>query len=225
MADLPRDMLMTLCLANDLTRPDDDEAEIPYIWRQCALFLNASIQTTTHMLPHVFVHLDEWVAEHPEDRPKLRDAAFLRKAVAEAMRLHQSSPVRFRAAVEDVTLSTGRVVRKGETVALYAPPANLEAGIFGEDARNFNPNREPPVGTLPWGMTFGSGVHMCLGRNLVTGIRGRTDEKFGSDGTAVKIVKAFYARGCELDPDRPPKRNTASYHDAYESVPIILTEF
>jgi hypothetical protein len=40
----------------------------------------------------------------------------------------------------------------------------------------------------------------------------------------VKIVKAFYNWGCQLDPERPPVRNSASYHDAYESVPVILRD-
>ena len=57
--ELPRDMLTTLCLQGDLSRADD-EGQIPYAWRQCALFLTASIQTTSHTLPHAVVHLDEW---------------------------------------------------------------------------------------------------------------------------------------------------------------------
>ena len=222
--ELPRDMLMTLCLANDLARPDDAQAEIPYIWRQCVLFLNASIQTTTHMLPHVFVHLHEWTVEHPEERERLTDSEFLRKAIGESMRLHRTSPVRFRIASQDVTLSTGRNVKMGEMLALYAPSANLETGLFGEDARYFNPYRAVPAGQMPWGMTFGSGIHMCLGRNLVTGIRGKTDTKFGNDGTALKIVKTFYGLGCALDPENPPRRWAASYHDAYASLPVILRD-
>ena len=221
--ELPRDMLMTLCLADDLSREDDGEAEIPYVWRQCALFLNASIQTSSHMLPHVFVHLEEWIGERPDDRAKLTEVEFLHAAIAELLRLHQSSPVRFRVANHDLTLSTGRPVKGGETLALYAPPANLETEIFGADARSFNPYRETPPGKSPWGMTFGAGPHLCLGRNLVTGVQGRSDEKYGSEGTAVKIVRAFYDWGCRLDPERPPVRNTESYHDAYESVPVILS--
>jgi hypothetical protein len=75
---------------------------------------------------------------------------------------------------------------------------------------------------MPWGMTFGSGVHLCFGRNLVTGIRGKSDAKFGNDGTALNIVKMLYAHGCELDIESRPRQWTASYHDAYESVSIIL---
>ena len=127
--DLPRDMLTTLCLHDDLSRPDDDQ-KIPYVWRQCSLFLTAAIQTTSHTLPHVIVHLEEWFGEHPEDREKATDPEFVRKAAAESLRLHQTAPVKFRIAAKDVTLSTGRRVAEGEMVALFAPPANLEPELF-----------------------------------------------------------------------------------------------
>ncbi|HEU0221656.1 MAG TPA: cytochrome P450 [Paracoccaceae bacterium] len=221
MEDMPRDMLTSLCLHDDLSRPDDGE-KIPYVWRQCALFLTGSIKTTSHSLPHVFVHLDEWLQEHPEDRKKLTAPEFLHRAAAESFRLHQTTPARFRAAVRDVTLSTGRKVAKGEMVALHAPPANVQTEVFGEDARYFNPYRETPKGMQPWGMTFGLGVHTCLGRNLVTGIMNRGDDKHGTHGTAVRIMMALYGLGAELDPDNPPKRPEDSLHDTYESVPVIL---
>jgi cytochrome P450 len=219
--NLPRDMLMALCLAGDLSRPDDDQ-KIPFVWRQCALFLTASVKTTSHSLPHVFVHLAEWLEEHPEDKEKLTDPEFLHMAAGESLRLHQTSPVRFRRAVKDLTLSTGRKVAAGEMVALFAPPANVETGMFGADARYFDPYRKTPDGLQPWGMTFGVGAHLCLGRNLVTGIRNKGDDKYGTQGTMVSIMKALYALDAELDPGRPLRRTPASYHDTYESVPMIL---
>lgn len=220
-ASLPRDVLMSLCLEDDLSRPDDDR-EIPYVWRQCALFLTASIKTTSHSLPHVLFHVDEWIREHPEDRQKLTDPEFLHRAAAESFRLHQISPARFRAAVRDVTLSTGRRVAAGEMVALHAPLANVQIEVFGEDARYFNPYRETPEGMQPWGMTFGLGMHTCIGRNLVTGIQNKGDAKHGTHGTAVRVMKALYELGAELDPDNPPKRPDDSLHDCLESVPMIL---
>lgn len=218
---LPRDVLTSMCLADDLSRPDDGE-KIPFVWRQCALFLTASITTTTHTLPHVIIHLDEWIAEHPEDRTKLTDPEFLGLATTESLRLHQTSPVKFRTAASDLTTSTGRTVRAGEMVALFAPPANLDPARFGDDARYFNPYRDLPAGVSPYGLTFGSGVHMCLGRNLVTGIKGQGDDKYGTLGTMVRIVRTLFSLGAELDPERPPRRTTASYHDAFESVPVVL---
>ena len=218
---LPRDVLTSMCLHDDLYHADDNE-KIPYRWRQSAQFLTASIKTTSHSLPHVFIHLDEWLHEHPADKEKLSDPEFLHRAAAESFRLHQTTPARFRAAARDVTLSTGRKVAQGEMVALHAPIANVQSEVFGHDARCFNPRREVPKGMQPWGMTFGLGVHSCIGRNLVTGIMNSGDTKHGTHGTAVRIMMALYGLGAELDPGNLPKRPENSLHDTYESVPMIL---
>lgn len=218
--DLPRDALTMICLAGDDLREGDTEYDA-YVWREVGFFLVAGSGTTAQTLPFVPVHIHEWTRTHPEDAPKIRDAEFLRKCFGESMRLHQTAPVRFRVATKDLELSTGRRVAQGETVALVAPSANRESAIFGADALEFNPCRELPKGVQPWGMTFGTGPHMCCGRSLVTGLQNKPGEE-GTEGTAVKILKKLYGYGMELDPDSPPRRNTYSYHDHYETVPVIL---
>ena len=217
-ADLPRDVLMMICLKGEDVRAGDTDYEA-YVWRECMLFLHAATQTTTHALPHVPVHIHDWLSVHAEDRAKLTDAEFLHRAVEESLRLHQASPVRFRTAAKDVTLSTGRKVAENEMVALWVPEANVDTAVFGPDARAFNPNRPAAEKARAWGLTFGVGVHMCMGRALVTGLqRGEGN----TEGTMVKILKSLYARGMSLDPARPPKRIASSFHDSYESVPIVL---
>jgi cytochrome P450 len=222
-ADLPRDVFTSLALADDLSR-DDDGLKIPYVWRQAAAFLTASIKTTSHSMPHVVVHIDEWVTEHPEDRDKLTDPEFLHRALAESLRLHQTSPARFRRALRDVTLSTGRTVAQGEMVALHAPVANVSEEVFGADGRYFNPRREVPNGMPDWGMTFGLGVHSCIGKNLVTGMMNKVDAKYGTHGTAVRLLLALYDLGAELDPENPPTHPSGTFHDTWESVPVVLTK-
>jgi cytochrome P450 len=218
--ELPRDLLTAICLYGDDVRPGETEYDA-YVWRECLFFSLGATQTTTHTLPHVIIHITEWLRDHPEDAEKVRDPEFLRLAVAESLRLHQTAPIKFRIASKDVTLSTGRKITEGEMVALFAPPANQDEALFGPDAKSFNLYRETPPGMLPWGLTFGAGAHMCLGRSLVTGLQGRRGE-VGTEGTMVKILKVLYAYGVELDPDRRPRRTTVSYHDAYSTVPIIL---
>jgi cytochrome P450 len=219
--ELPRDALTAKCLQGDLFR-DGDKEEKAHVWRECTLFLIASTGTTSISLPHVVAHIDEWIREHPEDAGKTRDPEFLRLCVTESLRLHQTAPVKFRVALRDVTLSTGRTVAKGEMVALHAPAANLDPALFGADAKQFNPYRTPPEGIQSWGLTFGVGPHMCIGRSLVTGIKNRPDEKYGAEGMMVRILKSLYARGMALDPDRPPVKTRLTFHDAYESMPVVF---
>jgi cytochrome P450 len=218
--ELPRDVLMMMYLNWD----DTWDEELPI--RECTLFLVASTQTTSHSLPHLFLHLHDWFEEHPEDSEKRTDSEFLRLAAAESLRLHQPVPSLLRFANTDVTLSSGRRIPRGERVALAFTPANRETELFGDDAELFNPYREASDRKRPWGLTFGGGVHLCIGRPLVTGTSTRTDSDAaaGTDGTMVKIARALYESGLELDRDVLPKRNDTSFHDSYSSVPIVLTK-
>jgi cytochrome P450 len=218
--ELPLDVMTVLCLDEPESLADlSDDA---YVWRECTMFVTASTQTTTHQLPHVVTHVAEWVTSHPDDGGRLADPEFLRLAVNESLRLHQTAPVKTRIAAEDVTLSSGRVIREGEVVALFAPNANKEPEIFGADAKAFNPYREKPDGAPPWGLTFGAGPHSCLGKHLVTGLFNRTDKSTGAEGTMVKILTILYGSGMRLDPADPPERISSSFHDAYARMPIIL---
>lgn len=221
--DLPVDVLTLICLHDNEHRTGEVDSEHNrYVWRECALFLTASTQTSTLSLPHIFRHLSEWFQAHPEDATKIDDLSFMRKAIAESLRLHQAAPLKFRIAANDVTLASGKKIAKGQMVGLNAPLANFEEALFGKDPTVFNPYRERPTGAQPWGLTFGSGMHMCMGRSLVTGVYQRPEDPNGTEGTMVKILRALYACGAELDPEQPPQRTTLSFHDLYESMPVIL---
>ncbi len=215
--ELPVDLLTLLHLHWD----EQWDEDLPL--RESTLFLVAATQTTTHALPHVMLHVDEWIRAHPEDRGRTTDPEFLRLAAEESLRLHQPAPTLLRSAVRDVELDSGRRIAKGERVALFFTPANRDRTVFGEDADAFNPYRTVPDRRRPWGLTFGGGVHLCIGRPLVTGLSSRNDEETGTEGTMVGILRALYEAGAQLDPDHPPRRTESSYHDSYASFPIVLT--
>lgn len=218
-SDLPMDLLGLLALHGEQGRGGEDAQ----IWRECALFLVAGTQTTSHALPHIVWHLDPWWATHPGYRARAVDSEFLRGAANESLRLHQPVPALLRRAARDTVLEcNGRTFRQGERIALFFSSANRDAHLFGDDVEAFDPlrpfSRKPP----PWGLTFGSGAHTCIGRALVTGLSQRYDDADPTHGTIVGVLQALYQAGAELDPSQPPKRNTDSYHDAFASMPIVL---
>jgi len=218
-SDLPMDLLSVLAQDGE----DGSEGEDAYVWRECALFLVAGTQTTSHALPHVLWHLDQWWAAHPEDRARAMDIEFLRAAASESLRLHQPVPALLRIAMKDVTLkSSGRAFREGERIALFFSAANRDASLFGQDVEEFNPHRPFSRKPPPWGLTFGAGVHTCIGRALVTGLSRSYDDTDPTLGTIVGVLSALYRAGAELDPANPPRRNTESYHDAFASMPIVF---
>ena len=218
-ADLPADLLAVLAEQGEDGKGGEDDP----IWRECALFLVAGTQTTSHAIPHVLWHLDQWWAQHPEQRERATDTEFLRAAANESLRLHQPVPALLRMAVKDVALkSSGRYFKTGERIALHFSSANREAQSFGDNVEAFDPlrpfSRKPP----PWGLTFGSGAHTCIGRALVTGLSRRYDDADPTYGTIVGVLRALYQAGATLDPANPPRRNTDSFHDAFARMPIVL---
>lgn len=214
--DLPVDLLTLLHLHWN----DEWDAELPL--REATLFLVAATQTTTHTLPHALLHLLDWMRDHPQDQAKATSADFLRRVVDETLRLHQPAPTLLRYATSEVTLASGRRFAEGERVALLFTPANRDTDLFGPDADAFDPYRAVPAGTRPWGLTFGSGAHVCVGRPLVTGLAKRDGEQ-PTEGTMLRILRALLTAGVELDPDRPPVENPSSSHDNYSSMPVVLT--
>ncbi|EKF21220.1 putative cytochrome P450 [Mycolicibacterium hassiacum DSM 44199] len=99
--------------------------------------------------------------EHPEQRQKLIDnPALIPNAVEEMLRY--TSPVTHMArhATEDVEIR-GQLIRKGETVVMLYGSANRDEEIFGDDAEEFNVERNPNPH-----IAFGCGEHSCIGAQL-----------------------------------------------------------
>jgi cytochrome P450 len=211
----PKDLLSLLEQEMDRSVPEwDDE----FILREATLFLSASIGTTSGSATHVVWHLNQWWDRHPEDRALAGDSDFLQAAIAEALRLHPPAPFFLRLCTEDTVLKSGRKIEADQTVALRYPPANRGREVFGDDAGEFDPHRTPPAGIKPWGLSFGGGPHLCLGRPLATGV-GRS----GDMGTVAQIVMSLLDAGLELVPEEPPVPHPISLLDAFETFPVRLT--
>lgn len=211
---LPKDLITMLYLH----WKDEWDDQLPL--RETTAMMVGSLQTTAQALPHFMLHLDGWLRDNPQDRVLIdSDPAFLQSALYESLRLFVASPVRIRLAVRDVVLSTGRRVAEGERIGLLYRAANMTPEIFGEEPQSFNPHRTV-TGSTPWGLSFGGGAHACLGRPMVTGVGSGDDV---SDGTMAIIARELLRAGFRIDPDRPATSDSATFYEAFSSMPVLLT--
>jgi cytochrome P450 len=218
--ELPRDVLTVLLRNEDHIEIDDQE-----LVREMAFFVVAGAQTSIHSLVHVMHEIFAWSADRPGEREKIvSDPMLLQRCVHESARLHPSSPVARRRAECPVTLATDETVETDELVTIDLLGANRDEKIFGPDAAEFNPYRQTDKSTSPYGLSFGLGMHACIGRTLAAGVTPKPD----SDpldhqyGTITLIVRALLERGARPDPEKRPEMDKKTERPNWGYYPVIL---
>lgn len=168
--------------------------------REAMMYVTGGLFSPSNALPHIADAIDRWLFRHPEDRAKLSDLAFLRDAATEGLRLHPPGPPKHRRALRDLTLGSGRRIKRDEHLLLDIAAAGRDPAVFGADAHEF---RVPRAATAqPFGMTFGGGPHACIGRGFTVG----ETWPGAPPGMLVRILEALYAAGMRPDPDRKSER-------------------
>ena len=218
--DLPRDVL-TVLLRNE------DRLELPpqVLTREIAFYLQAGSHSTANSTVHAVHDLMTWMAKRPDDAARLRDdPLFFQRAVHESLRLHPASPVAWRKATCPVSLDGGQQVLPGDRVVINLAAVNMATSLFGDSAGEFDPHRQIPVGHLPFGLTFGSGVHSCLGRDLDGGVIARedTDPATHQYGIIALFARRILSEGARLDPDDPPTAATHIARPNWGRYPVIF---
>ena len=219
---LPRDIL-TILLMHDAELSMPDELMV----REVAFFYLAASHTSVHTLVHATHELFNWCAnENKTPEEIVANPHQLQRFVLESMRLHPSSPEAWRRAEADVTLADGRLIPKGDKVVVELQPANRDATVFGDDATEFNPQRSIQGRISPAGMSFGGGMHVCLGMNLVAGTVLRDGEVPNPEnhqfGTVTLIIKELIERGMLPNPDQLPQKIEASERDVWATYPVLF---
>ena len=220
--DLPRDILTILLMHDgELAMPDE------LMVREVAFFYLAASHTSVHTLVHATNELLKW-CEKTDQRPAqvVADTHQLQRFVLESMRLHPSSPEAWRRAEAEIILANGQIVPEGDKVVIDLQTANRDTTVFGEDAADFNPLRSIEGRVSRAGMSFGGGMHVCLGMNLVAGTMLREGEAPNPDnhqfGTITLIIKELIERGMRPNPDSPPTKIEASERDVWASYPVLF---
>lgn len=216
----PRDILTVLV-------QNEENLSLPHdvIVREVAFYLLAGAHTSATAFTRTLHEIFGWVQAHPEDAARARtDRLFLQRCMHETVRLQPSSPVAMRWALEDVELRDGTVIPRGAKCITDLMAVNRDPSVFGADAAEFNPNRRLPDGVSPWGLSFGSGMHACIGQDLAGGLP--FDE--GDDpnthlfGLVPQAVEAMMRAGARPDPDDPAEMDTATARPYWGRYPVLL---
>lgn len=219
-AALPRDIL-TLLLRNelniDLTRDQ--------VLRETAFYFLAGAHTSIHSVSHAMHEIFMLCERNPEERVRLEtDVLFLQRCVHESFRLHPSSPVSKRKAMCPMALPNGESATTSDTIVVDLYQANRQPDAFGEDAKSFNPYRTKVPARMPYGITFGVGVHSCLGKNLAAGDlpTPNTNPETHQLGTVTLLARAFLAHGARPDPSATAEQDLSTERETWLSYPILL---
>lgn len=149
----PRDdMISQLVLARD----DRDALSTDEIIGTCILLLFAGHETTTNLIGNGFLysmkHRDQW-------ERLVADPTLAASAVEEFLRYDGPSGALARVASADLDMA-GRTIREGQRVFAFVNAANRDPEAF-EDPERFDVGRAQNPH-----LTFGHGIHFCLGAPL-----------------------------------------------------------
>jgi cytochrome P450 len=218
-SELPRDVMTTLLL-------NQDQLAIPesVVLREIAYFPWVGSHSTSGAFVNLMDHLFAWLETHPDDRRLLTsDITVIQRFGFESLRLHPASPESVRIAVSDTTIDDFGDVAMSTKVVIDMQAANRDPDIFGHDAEEFNPSRSIPPDVSPWGLSFGSGFHACIGQELVTGLE-KTQEPSETElsGAIATMAHIVLQHGAKPDPERPPRRDQQSVRRNWLEYPVIF---
>ncbi|MEV0295938.1 cytochrome P450 [Nocardia sp. NPDC050710] len=189
-------------LLSDLARHDD--LTIEELIGIAFLLLLAGHETTANMLAlGTFALL-----EHPEQLAELRaDPDLIPDAVEELMRYLSVTDIFYRYATDDIELG-GETIGKGSTVVVSLLAANRDPQRFD------NPDTLDIHRKARGHLSFGHGVHQCLGQQLA-----RIEMRAGFDG----LLRRFPTLELAIPADEVRLRTDMNIYGVHE-LPVTWTE-
>lgn len=213
-APAPRDVLTTLLV-------NEDRLDLPpgHVLREVAYFPWVGSHSTAAQFVHAMHHVFEWLAERPAERGRLVvDDEWRLRFVHESLRLHPASPVACRRAVRDTRIAN-RQIDAGTDVTIAIESANRDRAVFGDEPERFDPDRAVAAGIARWGLSFGSGMHACLGRELAGGRS--VEDGPALQGAVSMLIAALLRAGARPDPGTQPSLDPSTTRNTWGRYPVI----
>jgi len=219
--ELPQDVL-TVLLRNE------DSLHLPHevILREIAFYLLAGAHTSATAFTRTMHSIFQWLDRNPDRRDNVQSLAFIQRCVHETVRLQPSSPVGQRWAEKDIQLASGMSIKKGDKVVIDLIQVNRDPSVFGDDAGEFNPERKLPPGVPEHGLSFGLGMHACIGKDLAAGTLEEDSGESEShlSGLITLVAQSMLANGCRPDPGDPPEMNPSTSRPYFGRYPVIFAK-
>ncbi|MFI7014476.1 cytochrome P450 [Streptomyces sp. NPDC050164] len=170
------------------------------------LLLTAGFETTVNLIDNT-VHS---LLAHPDQLELVRSGqATWEDALEESLRFEAPGAMSgLRYAVEDIEIEPGLTIPKGDPVVVSFAGAGRDPERHGPDAERFDVTRP----TSRDHVSFGHGVHHCLGRPLAM-----------AEATAA-LTSLFdrFPRLALADPSRPPERLRSIISTGHQELPVLL---
>lgn len=219
-SELPRDVLTTILRNEDrLHLPPD------VVLRETCFFLLAGAHTSATAFVRTLHNVFAMAGSSPADFERARtDLAFLQRCVHETVRLQPSSPVAMRWAQADVELPGDVRVPAGARLTIDMMAVNRDPAVFGARVDEFDPHRELAPGVAPWGLSFGLGMHACIGQDLAAGVDplGRPIDDDHLYGLVPVAIRALLDAGGAPDPEDPPTMDPDSTRGYWGRYPVVF---
>lgn len=198
----PTDDMVTALTQAEITTEDGTVRRLTD--KECCDFTNLLVSAGTETVARLLGWAAVLLAEHPEQRAALAaDPALIPNAVEELLRYEAPSPVQGRWTTADVEWY-GTTVPAGSRVLLLT-------GSAGRDERKYpDPDRFDVFRRIDTHVSFGHGIHFCLGASLA-----RLEGRVALEETLKRFPE------WEVDHARAKRLHTSTVR-GYAEVPILL---
>jgi len=228
---LPDDLITRVITLREEGSPLVADIDDGVLNREAALYLHGGSHTSAQTTCSTFHHLlglDGGGGPHPSLERVAEDPLWAQAAVHETLRLRPTTPRVQRRAVRDLEVA-GRRVPQGGAVIMDIRVANRDPVLFGDRPDEFDPGRRLAEGVPLWGLSFGAGPHVCIGRSVAGGFPLHDGDITSGVGPAhlyglvALIVQAVARCGPRPVPGDPPALDRRTDRGSrWERFPIAL---
>ncbi|MEB3031813.1 cytochrome P450 [[Mycobacterium] nativiensis] len=214
-SDLPRDVLTRQLL--DTNALWDEPTAI----RDSMILLTGGLHTTAVATAQV---LDAYYGWRERSENDVDDIELMHAVVNETLRVFPIVEFVPRCAKEDTILNSGKEIAAGTHLVVNIFLANRDPAAFGADADTYRPGRyrELTTSVQHYGLAFGAGPHLCIGKPLVA--LGRADaQEMSVPRIIVKVVSWLLRAGIHPAPQQEPDQEQ-TYRRMLASYPVQVPQ-